>query len=307
MKKGPMFLLLAMLIAWTIARYGDRYVLHLATMISIMGILALSMNLMLRIGQLSIAHGAFMGMGAYASAILTMRAGMSPPVALVLGALITAVIAAVLGRFFLRIKGVYFVLLTYAFGQIINLVFQDWTSLFGGNNGILGIPKFSWMNIDLAAPSTYFVLTFIFLALAFVLTRWIFSSSMGAVLSSIDEDETLCQSLGANVLAWRSLVFVLSAVMASLAGGLYAHHVNFLTPEAFGFMLSVDLVVMNILGGVSAPLGPVLGACILVLLPELLREVREFQMLAYGAILLLCLMYFKDGLIGLFHKRRGAR
>lgn len=290
---------LCVLLPWA---FGGKYVLHISTMIAIMAMLALSMNLMLRIGQLSMAHSAFMGIGAYASALLTMRLGLPAAPALVLSGVIAGVIAMVLGLVFLRIKGVYFVLLTYAFGQIVNLTFQEWTSLFGGNNGLYGIPKFSLFGIRMVSPSSYYLMALVFAVATLLLVHLIHRSDVGAVLNSLEEDEELSRSLGVNALAWRIAVFGLSAALAGMAGSIYAHNIGFLSPSAFSFGLSVDLVVMNVVGGALSPIGPLLGALIIVPLPELLRGVKEYQLLAYGIILIVFLMFFRDGLVGLVSK-----
>lgn len=282
------------------AALGSRYVQHVATMVAIMAILALSMNLMLRIGQISMAHGAFMAIGAYASGLLTVRLGFSPCAALLVGALGTGLIASLLGLVILRIKGVFFVLLTYAFGQIVNLTMQEWTSLTGGNNGMHGIPKFSFFAYAITQPATYYVFTLGCAVAAWLLVRAIVTSKIGEVLGSIEQDEPFSRSLGVNAPMWRIAVFGVSAAMAAIAGSLYAHHLNFLSPSTFGFTLSVDLLVMNIIGGVLSTLGPIVGALVVIPLPELLRGVKEYELLAYGVLLLVCLLFFKQGLVGCF-------
>ncbi|MBS7706886.1 branched-chain amino acid ABC transporter permease [Chelatococcus asaccharovorans] len=283
---------------------NNRYVFHIATMIAIMAPLALSMNLMLRIGQLSMAHSAFMGIGAYASALLTMRLGLPPLASLLCGGVLAALTALVLGPVFLRIKGVYFVLLTYAFGQIVNLVFQEWTSLFGGNSGLYGIPKFSLAGYRLTAVSQYYVLALLFTAIAYWMVRAIERSDIGAILQSLNEDEMLSRSIGADALSWRIAVFTFSAAIAGISGGIYAFYIGFLSPQAFGFQLSVDLVVMNVIGGTSAALGPLLGAIVVVPLPELLREAKQYQLLIYGLCLMVFLIFIKQGLVSLIDRPR---
>jgi len=285
---------------------GGKYELHIATMVAIMGMLALSMNLMLRIGQLSMAHGAFMGLGAYTTALLCMKLNMPPVLAIVIAGLMVGLIAIVLGTIFLRIKGIYFVLLTYAFGEIINLIFQEWVSLFGGNNGLYGVPKLSAFGYRLTDPGTYYLLTVVFVAATYLLIRKIFRSNIGAILDSLEQDEPLSQSLGVNPLSWRIGVFAVSAMLASVAGSLYAFKIGFLSPQAFSFSLSVDLVVMNVVGGALSPIGPLLGALIIVPLPELLRSVKDYQLLCYGVVLLVFLVFFRDGLMGLIKKTQKA-
>lgn len=289
--------------------FGGRYVLHVATIVAIMSILAMSMNLMLRIGQISMAQGAFMAFGAYASGLLTTRMEWSPWAALVVAAVGTGLVASLLGLVILRIKGVFFVLLTYAFGQIVNLVLQDWTPLTGGNNGLGGIPNFSWFGHSISAPSTYYVLTLVFAMAALLIARAMFGprSRIGDILNSINQDEDFSRSLGVNALMWRTTVFGVSAAMASVAGSLYAHHLNFLSPSTFDFHLSVDLLVMNIVGGIGSTLGPLVGALIVVALPEILRGAEQYAMLGYGLLLLVCLLFFKDGLTGYAAKLLGRK
>ncbi|CAN5725416.1 branched-chain amino acid ABC transporter permease [soil metagenome] len=284
--------------------FDSRYVFHITTMIAIMIPMALGLNLMMRIGQLSLAQPAFMGLGAYGSALLTMRLGMPPVLALLASALLAAGLATLAGRVFLRTKGVYFVLLTYAFGQIINLVFQEWTSLFGGNSGLYGIPKFSLLGMRLTQVSQYYVLALLFAALAFAAMRAIERSDIGAIFQSLNEDEMLSRSLGSNALSWRIAAFTFSAFLAGISGGIYAFYIGFLSPDPFGFRASVDLIVINAIGGVSSVLGPLLGAIVVVPLPELLRDARQYQLLIYGLCLIVFLIFIKQGLVSLIDRPR---
>lgn len=306
MKNAAIFLFVAILalVPWYV---DSRYIFHIATMIVIMVPLALSMNLMMQIGQLSLAHPAFMGIGAYASALLTMRLGFPPAVSMLCGGLIAGSMALVLGPVFLRIKGVYFVLLTYAFGQIINLVFQEWTGLFGGNSGLYGIPKFSIFGYRLTAVHQYYVLGLILTGVSYWLFRAIEKSDIGTIYKSLNENEMLSRSIGTDALAWRIAAFTVSAFFAALAGGLYAFYIGFLSPDPFSFRTSVDLIVILAIGGTSSVLGPLLGAIFIVPLPELLREVRQYQLLIYGICLVVFLMFFKQGIISIIDRRRPAR
>jgi branched-chain amino acid transport system permease protein len=163
---------------------GNPFIVHIGVMIGIMAIVAVSMNLMLRIGQLSLAQSAFMGIGAYGSALLSIRLGIPSLVSLLLGSCISAAIAFVLGPVFLRIRGVYFVLLTFAFGQIVNLIFQDWISLFGGNNGLGRIPTLSAFGFSLASVNAYYCVVLLLLALTAAVVVALDSSDVGAVLST---------------------------------------------------------------------------------------------------------------------------
>ena len=293
----------AVLLALAPWAINSRYIFHIATMTTIMIPLALSMNLMLKIGQLSLAQSAFMGMGAYSCALLTMHLSVPPIVALLIGGLIPGVLAGIVGPVFLRIKGVYFVLLTFAFAQIVNLIFQEWTSLFGGNSGLYGIPKFTIFGYRLRQAHEYYVLGLIFAAGTYLLMRAIERSNIGAIFDSINENEMLSRALGSNALAWRILAFVISAVIGGMAGGIYAFYIGFLSPDAFNFRISVDLIVMNVIGGWSSALGPVLGSIVIVPLPEMLREAQQYQLLIYGICLIVFLLFFRRGLVAMFERR----
>ncbi|MDM0021811.1 branched-chain amino acid ABC transporter permease [Variovorax saccharolyticus] len=303
MKRGLILAGIALLalVPWVV---DSRYVFHIATMIVIMIPMALGLNLMMRIGQLSLAQPAFMGLGAYGSALLTMKLGFPPILALLTSAVLAAALATLSGRIFLRTKGVYFVLLTYAFGMIINLVFQEWTSLFGGNSGLYGIPKFSIFGMRLTGVGQYYVLGLIFAAASFAAMRAIERSDIGAIFQSLNEDEMLSRSLGSNALSWRIAAFTFSAFLAGVSGGIYAFYIGFLSPDPFGFRASVDLIVINAIGGVNSVLGPLLGAIVVVPLPELLRDARQYQLLIYGLCLIVFLIFIKQGIVSVIDRPR---
>lgn len=276
----------------------NRYVTHIGVLVGISTTLSLSLNMMLRIGQLSVAHAAFMGLGAYTSALLSMRLGVPFLLAFPAAGLLVAAFAAAIGPVFLRVKGVYFVLLTFALGEGIVLVFQEWVSLFGGNNGIHGIPKASLFGWAMLTPRSYYLFALCLAALAFTVAVVVFRSALGAVLDSLNENEDLSRSLGVNARSYRVCVFALSGFFAGLAGSVYAHYTGFLSPEAFSFWTFVDLLVINVIGGIASPIGPVLGAILLVPLPELLRDAKQYQMLTYGLLLMTFVLFFPTGILG---------
>jgi branched-chain amino acid transport system permease protein len=198
---------------------------------------------------------------------------------------------------------VYFVLLTYAFGQVVNLVFQEWVSLFGGNNGLYGIPKLLLFGYRLTDAGDYYLAGLVFAALVYGAMRAMERSDIGAILQSLHENEMLTRSIGSNVMTWRAAAFVFSAVAAAISGGLYAFYIGFLAPEAFGFKLSVDLIVINAIGGVGSALGPVLGTILIVPLPEILRDARQYQLMVYGVCLVFFLLFMRKGLVSLLPKK----
>jgi branched-chain amino acid transport system permease protein len=294
----------AVLLAVVVAAVGwpfvieNRYLIHIGVLICISITVSLSLNMMLRIGQLSAAQAAFMGLGAYTSTLLVTRLDVPFLLAFPAAGLLVGAIAAALGPVFLRVKGVYFVLLTFAFGEGIVLIFEKWVSLFGGNNGIYGIPKASLFGLALHTPRSYYFFALALAVVTFLVVLSIFRSVLGAVLDSLNENEELSQSLGVNALSYRVAVFALSGFFAGLAGSVYAHYTGFLSPEAFGFTTFVDMLVINVIGGITSPIGPVLGAVLLVPLPELLRDAKQYQMLTYGSMLMAAVLFLPSGIVG---------
>jgi branched-chain amino acid transport system permease protein len=279
--------------------WDSGYIFHIGTMTAIMIPLAASMNLMLKVGQLSLAHAAFYGIGAYASALLSMRLGLPPVLALLSGGVFAAVIAGVLGPIILRIKGVYFVLLTFAITMIVNLVMQDWVSLTNGNSGLYGIPKLSILGVRLTKIYHYYSFALTFAAITFAVLWAIEKSDIGAIFQSMEENDMVSRSLGGNVIAWRVAAFVLSAFIAGICGGIYAFYIGFLSPDPFGFRMLVDLIVVNTVGGPSTVFGPLIGSIIIVPLPEVLRDAQQYQLMIYGLCLIFFILFFRRGLVAL--------
>lgn len=274
------------------------FLTHIGVMICLYTSLALAMNLMLRIGQISFAHGAFMGLGAYASALIMMRLGLPFSVAFVAAALIVTVIAWLVGLLFLRVRGVYFVLLTFAFGEVIVLTFIEWVSLFGGSNGLAGVPRPSLFGYEIHTREGFYLLTLALAAFAFACVRAIYHSDLGVVITSLDENEALTTSLGIDSRRYRLLTFCFSSMLTAMGGALYGHYLTLVTPEDYGFWVPVNLVVINVIGGMASPLGPVLGALLLVPLPEFLRDAKQYQTLLYGILLMGFLLFMPDGVHG---------
>lgn len=301
LRNAALIAIVAVAVGWPFV-VENRYITHIGVLMAISISTSVSLNMMLRIGQLSIAQAAFMGLGAYASTLLVMRLGLPFLLAFPASGLLVAAFAAAIGPIFLRVKGVYFVLLTFALGEGIVLVFQEWVSLFGGNNGIHSIPKASLFGMTLVSPRSYYFLALALAAVTFLAAVGIFRSAFGAVLDSLNENEPLSQSLGVNPLSYRVAVFAVAGFFTGLAGSVYAHYTGFLSPDAFTFWSLVDMLVINVIGGIGSPLGPVLGAILLVPLPELLRDVRQYQMLSYGLLLLTAVLFLPSGIVGLLRK-----
>jgi branched-chain amino acid transport system permease protein len=297
LRNAALLALVVVAIGWPFV-IENRYVTHIGVLIALSTTMSLSLNMMLRIGQLCAAQAAFMGLGAYTSTLLVMRLGVPFLLAFPASGLLVGAIAAVIGPVFLRVKGVYFVLLTFALGEGIVRVFEEWVTLFGGNNGIHSIPKASLFGMAMLTPRSYYFFALALAVVTFLVAFSIFRSAPGAVLDSLNENEGLSQSLGVNALSYRVSVFALSGFFAGLAGSVYAHYTGFLSPEAFGFGTFVDMLVINVIGGIASPIGPVFGAILLVPLPELLRDAKQYQMLTYGLLLLAAVLFLPSGIVG---------
>lgn len=287
--------------------FNNPFLTHIGVQVWMFTLLALSMNLMLRMGQLSLAHGAIMGLGAYGSALLMMRLNIPFGFAFLASGLIGALFALITGPIMLRIKGVYFVLLTFAFGEVVVLTFIEWVELFGGNNGLFGVPPASFFGFVLKNRLGYYLFALALAALAYVGVRLLYKSEIGAVIDALDTNEDLARSLGVNALQYRLLVFTISGFLAGIAGGFYASYYTFATPDGFTFWTAVNAIVMNVLGGISSPVGAVLGALLLVPLPEILRDAKEYQTIAYGIILIIFLLFLPDGIVGAYRRFRERR
>lgn len=248
-------------------------------------LLALSIYLTLSCGMLAIANAAFMGIGAYTSAILTMNYGLPFPLALAAGMGAPALMAYVIGTPTLRLSGVYLAMATLAFGEVVRIALLNAESLTGGALGLNGIPQSTeWWHVALALVLT--------LALLWRLRH----SRVGRAFESIKEDETAAGLMGIDVAAHKMLAFVLGAAIAGLAGTLNAHLTFFIGPSEYGFDRAVDILTMTILGGIGNLSGPVIGAVILTLLPEVLRSFKDFRLVVNGFILVLIVLFLPKGI-----------
>jgi branched-chain amino acid transport system permease protein len=251
-------------------------------------------------GQISLGHAAFYGIGAYASGILTTRFGWNPWLCMFIAALLAALIAVAVGAPSLRLRGYYLAMATLAFGIIVNIVFREEIEWTGGPDGLIGIPGLNLFGFEFDSITRYYYLVWAMVLAAFLFTANLIQSPGGRALRAIHAGERAAGAMGVNVAVYKIMVFVYSAALASVAGSLYAHYMNFINPSTFDLLFSIKLIIMITLGGMHTIWGALAGAVAIAFLSlEWLHLFQEYEMVVYGAILLVVIIFLPDGLAGL--------
>ena len=269
-------------------------------------ILAESLNLIVGYtGLLSIAHAAFYGVGAYVAALMALKIGSPFVVNIICAVIISGLLGGLVGIPSLRIKDHYFIIATFAFQVIAFSILNNWVSFTGGPMGLPGIPQpviFGW---QVSSHLEFLLLVGAFAVLAFWVCHRIIKSPFGRVLMSIREDEVFALAAGKNVAVYKVAVFAIGSGMAAIAGALYAHYISFIDPTSFTVMESIFIISIVIIGGAGSLWGPVIGAVLLVMLPELLRFVgmpsfiaANMRQILYGGLLVAFMMWRPQGLVG---------
>jgi branched-chain amino acid transport system permease protein len=287
------------------------YYFTLLIIIGLNVIVVLGLNLLMGYaGQISLGHAAFYGLGAYTSGILTTTLKADPLLALLAGLALSALVAVVVGIPALKLKGYYLAMATLGFGIIVGIVFQQMDWLTGGPSGLMGIPSFRLAGVQFDTPRSNFLLVWFTVGLILLLSLNIVDSRLGRALRAIHDSETAALAMGIDSQRLKLLIFVVSALYASLAGSLLAHTINFIAPSSFGFMFSIKLVTMVVVGGMASIWGSLLGAATLTILPEFLAFFQEFEVVIFGAILMVVMIFLPRGLlrgfIDLWERRRRA-
>lgn len=283
----------------------ETYYLHILVLAGVNIILASSLRTIATTGQISLGHASFMAIGAYTSALLVTRLGFSSWTALPLAGIAAALIALLVGYPFVRIKRVYFAMLTLFMGEIIRLVITELRGFTGGTSGLLNIPppdsiSFGGLfNIifDTKIPYYYFILILVLITLL-ILYR-IESSRIGRTLNSIQQSDLVAQSVGVNILNLKVFVWCVGAFFAGIAGGFYAHFVRNLTPDSFGVMPAIYIVVYMVVGGRRTFLGAIVGAFLLTIIPEIFRGLKEYEPFVFVGVLFIIIYLLPGGLVDL--------
>lgn len=271
---------------------------YLVFLVAQNSILALSVYITLMAGQLSIATMGFMAIGAYASALLAMNAGIPYPLSMLLAAGLSALVALAIGGPILRLKGVYLAITTVGFGELVRFAALN-TDYLGGAMGLSGVPQ---------GTEAWHV--FLFLAVLIYAFHMLHRSRYGRALLAIGRDETVAKTMGIPTTRYKVLAFAAGAAMASVAGSFAAHRTYYISPSEFNFAQAVLILMFAVFGGLRSHWGPVLGAVVLTVLPEIFRFLQDWRMVIYGLSVLIVVIFFPDGLLELkrlFKRRRPAQ
>ena len=290
-------ILAAILIALPLLFPDNYFVTVVVTAAALHASLAISLNLLMGYaGQISLGHAAFFGIGAYSSAILTTQHQLNPLLAIAVGMLITGIIAFLIARPILRLKGHYLAMATLGFGIIISIILVQAEAITGGPDGLGDIPQLVIFGWTIESDFHWYVVMSVVLLLIVWLVNNLIDSRSGRALRALHGSEVAAEMMGINTTAVKSAVFVLSALIASFIGSLFAHQQAFISPDSFSFFFSIELVTMVVLGGLASTYGAILGALILTFLPELLVVFEDYEVMIFGGILMLMMIFMPQGL-----------
>lgn len=299
MKKDLLkFLLFAVAVMLVPYALEGGYLMNVTVFVGIHTILAVALNLLLGYaGQISLGHAGFFGLGAYTSGVLTATYGWNPWLVMGGAAVAIGLIAFVIGFPILKLKGHYLAMATLGLGIIIYIIFNETVDITGGPSGLPGIPYLQIGDVVFDSDLKSYYLVWGITLLVMLLAVNLANSRIGRALRAIHDSEVAARVLGVNARLLKVQVFALSAGICSIAGSLYAHTMTFISPASFGFNFSVELLTMVVIGGLGSVYGSFLGAALLTMLPEFLRFMHDYDIVFYGLLLMLMIMFMPGGLV----------
>ncbi len=277
--------------------FPSSYYYRVAALVWISAIAAVGLNILMGYaGQVSLGHAGFLGIGAYAVAIGPARFGLNSWLCILLGALLSAALAWLVGRTILRLRGHYLAIATLGFGFLIALVLANEARWTGGPDGT-PVARVSVAGFRLAGPVTWYWLSGALLALGTALALNLEDSSVGRALRALHDSEIAAALAGIDVARCKLWAFIIAAVYASVAGSMLALFDGFVTPDVASFLRSIDLVAMVVVGGIGSSAGSILGAGLLVTLPQFLTVFAEYEQIALGLIIMLVMIFLRRGIV----------
>jgi len=277
----------------------DIYVIYLLTLVFINVMLATSLRLSLLVGQLNISHSGFMAIGAYTSALLVIHLKLPFLLGLLCGGALAVVVSLIIGYPALRLRGVYFALVTVAFVEVIRLILSMWVSLTRGLSGLAGIPRPSLLGLELTSRAAQYYLGLGLMLLTILILARLERSRLGLVWKGLGQADHLAESVGVSALRYKLLAFAIGSFFAGVAGGFFAHYMRFIFPPTFGFLLAVNILIHNFVGGKGHLLGPIVGAAFLTLLSEPFRGITYLESIFFSIAMMLTILFLPGGLITL--------
>ena len=276
----------------------NDYYLNVLIIIGIHSIIAIGLDMLLGYtGQISLGHAGFYGLGAYVSGILSARLQWPPLAGLIASLIVVAILAFIIGIPTLKLHGHYLAMATLGLGIILFIFFQELDFLTGGPSGLVGIQPMSLLGAIIDTDRSYYYLVCGFLLGTLLLSINIINSRVGRALRAVHGSEVAASVLGVNISRYKVGVFVLSALYAAVAGWLYTHYITFISPSSFGFMFSIKLVIMVVIGSLGSLWGAIFGAALLTSLPEFLVVFENYETTVFGMILILVMIFMPRGLL----------
>jgi branched-chain amino acid transport system permease protein len=307
LKLGFCVVLLAVLAGWPFV-VSNAYYLSVLSTILVNVILAGGLWLILMTGQVSLGHGGFAAIGGFISAGFVTAYGMNSWLAMLLAMVTSGVVGLVIGYMTLRIRGVYFIIATLALGEFIRIAFGMWDHPFGGLRGIMDIPNPDSISIphvftlNFASNRQLYFLTLVLAIMSIIVLYRIYAGPIGRIFRGIKQADELAEHAGVNIMRYKVLVFVVACVLAGLAGTLYTYSTRYMSPTAFMIPQSAYYLLCIAVGGATSIAGPILGAVFLGIFAEIIRPVQVYQPIAFGILLIICVLYFKSGIFGIWQK-----
>lgn len=275
----------------------NSFYLDLAVRMAINAVIVLGLNLLIGFaGQISLGHAGFLGIGAYASAVLPTHFGWHPLLAMGAGALATGLLAALVARPIFKLKGHYLAMATLGLGIIINIALRNEAQWTGGPDG-MPVPAMGLFGFELSNDKQWYWVVALLLSISVWASLNLIDSPFGRALRALHGSEVASQVVGVDVVRYKVAIFVLSAVFASLMGSITAHYVGFVSPNFADFFHSIELVTMVVIGGMASVYGSLVGAVLLTALPQALATFEGWETVAFGSILMLSMIFLPKGLV----------
>ncbi|WP_022669998.1 branched-chain amino acid ABC transporter permease [Hippea alviniae] len=278
----------------------NPFILNMLSIAALSVIVILGLDLLMGFaGQVSLGHAGFVAMGAYISSLLSIKLNINPWLAILIAVLITSLLASIIAYPTMKLKGHYLAMATLAIGEIVYILLNNLTSLTGGHQGLSGMPMLSIGNFVFDSDKKFYFLVWLIVSVITFIIVNITNSSFGRSLRLIKEKEPAAVSFGINAHMLKIVVFTISATLASLAGGLFAFYLGFISPASFSLLKSIDYVVMVFVGGMGTVIGPMIMSVILTVLPNILLSLQEFWPIVNGILLVVMVMFLPEGIGGI--------